>query len=152
MKWARAIATAGGAGYCPWAPGTAGSLVGWLIGYAAGTRLPFAWRLITWAIAVVMSVIASTATERQLKIHDPSVVVIDEVVGMWMVFALLPRLADSFWLGLMAFVLFRAFDVVKPPPLKWLARAPGGWGIVLDDLGAALYATAILTFLTRSLA
>ncbi len=138
------IATAGGVGYCPWAPGTAGSLVGWLFGYAAAMHLSFAWRLIAWAIAVVISVIASAVTERQLKKHDPSVVVIDEVVGMWMVFALLPRLAESLWMGLMAFALFRAFDVVKPPPLKWLARAPGGWGIVLDDLGAAFYTCFVL--------
>ncbi len=149
---ARLIATAGGVGNCPWAPGTMGSLVGWLVGYAAAVYQPPMWRWITWVVAALISVAASTLTERRLKIHDPSVVVIDEVVGMWMVFALLPRLAESLWLGLMAFALFRAFDVVKPPPLKWFARAPGGWGIVLDDLGAALYATVIVVFLTRSLA
>ena len=146
---ARLIATAGGAGYCPVAPGTAGSLVGWLIGFLAATHLPVGWRLPAWVAAVIISIIASTVAERQLGIHDPSVVVIDEVVGMWMVFILLPRAAESLLVSLAAFILFRTFDTIKPLPLRWLARAPGGWGIVLDDLGAAAYTCLIVAWLAR---
>ncbi len=141
---ARIIATAGGVGYAPKAPGTVGSLVGWLIGYAVAAHLPFAWRLITWAVAVVVGVIVSASTERQLGTHDPSIVVIDEVVGMWMVFVMMPAIAGSLTWSFLAFVSFRVFDILKPPPLKWLERAPGGWGIVFDDLGAGLYTYAMM--------
>lgn len=141
---AKLIATAGGVGYCPWAPGTAGSLLGWLIGWLAALHQPPMWRWLMWTAAVLIGVAASTRTERVLGRHDPSVVVIDEVVGMWMVLILLPREAHWLVVGVAAFVLFRAFDVVKPPPLRWFSRAPGGWGIVLDDLGAAVYTWLVL--------
>ncbi len=138
------LATAGGLGYLPAAPGTAGSALGLLIGLAVSGGLahavPLQAALLTAAIGAAVAV--STAAERLFNRHDPSCIVIDEVVGMWLTLALAPPLGPAGWL--LAFALFRLFDIVKPPPLRWLATRPGGWGIVLDDLGAALYTGLVM--------
>jgi phosphatidylglycerophosphatase A len=68
---------------------------------------------------------------------DPSIVVIDEIVGVWIALWMLPY---SFVVIALAFVAFRAFDIVKPPPARQLERIPNGWGIMLDDVAAGLYA------------
>lgn len=132
------LATAGGLGYLPAAPGTAGSALGLLLGLAG---LPPV--LLVGAIGLAVAV--STAAERVFARHDPPCIVIDEVVGMWLVVLLLPHFSDVNLLGkLFVFGLFRAFDILKPPPLKRLAKAPAGWGIVLDDIGAAVWTVAVL--------
>ena len=71
---------------------------------------------------------------------DPSAVVIDEVVGMWTALFLLPPGLPGV---VIAFTTFRAFDIVKPPPCAALERAPDGWGIMLDDLAAGVYANLV---------
>jgi hypothetical protein len=68
---------------------------------------------------------------------DPSIVVIDEIVGMWVSLLFLPA---SLPLSVAAFVAFRILDVVKPEPARWLERLPDGWGIMLDDVAAGIYA------------
>jgi phosphatidylglycerophosphatase A len=128
-----------------------GSLVGFAIGALAMWYQPVAWRLATLGIAIAVAIIASGAAERQMGQHDPGAVVIDEVVGMWAVLVFFPGPAPWPLAGVLAFLLFRAFDVFKPPPLKWLAMAPGGWGIVLDDLGASFYTWLSLSLLVRVL-
>lgn len=150
----RAIATVGFVGYAPVAPGTAGSLVGWIVGlilasvesapftpHATGVFLGVSAGIIG---CVLIGVLASGAVERHSGEHDPSYVVVDEFVGMWAVVQACPFVVLVPWLALASFVLFRFFDILKPPPLKWLARSPGGWGIMLDDLGASVYSAAIL--------
>jgi phosphatidylglycerophosphatase A len=141
-RLARLAATVGGLGYAPIAPGTAGSLAG----LAAGLLWqPEGVGLIPWiaaAAAFFLGVAASTRVERDLSALDPSCIVIDETVAMWMILLAVP--AASWHQALTAFVLFRFFDVVKPPPLKRLAKAPGGWGVMLDDIGAAVYTVAIV--------
>lgn len=156
---ARAIATVGFVGYVPVAPGTAGSLVGWLVGLvivsvssASFPQNASALVLGGWvglAACFVIGVVTSSAMERESGQHDPSYVVIDEYIGMWAVVLACPFVVFVPWLAGAAFVLFRIFDVTKPPPLKWLSRRPGGWGIMLDDLGASGYTVLILwlTFL-----
>ena len=151
-RLARALATVGGIGYLPKAPGTAGSLVGWLIGLlVCSSGFPQGCVLTLWLCAFLIGVAASTSTERTLKVHDPSCVVIDEMVGMWAVLMAVPRAQHLSWLSVIAFGVFRLFDVTKPPPLKHLARLPAGWGIMLDDLGASAYTCLVLTWLTRVL-
>jgi phosphatidylglycerophosphatase A len=76
--------------------------------------------------------------DRALGTHDNPRIVLDEVVGMWIAAAGLPREARP---ALLAFVLFRLFDSVKLPPYRWLERLPGGIGVVADDLGAGLVAS-----------
>lgn len=77
------------------------------------------------------------AAERHLKTHDDPRIVLDEVVGFWWAAAFLPR---TWTWALAAFAAFRVCDSLKPPPARQLERLPGGWGIVADDLGAALVA------------
>ena len=151
---AKLIATVGFLGYVPVAPGTAGSLVGWLVGLllvsaATGTLTPNPSALLAgmWvglAACCGVGVAASQIVERDSGERDPSAVVIDECVGMWAVILACPFVVDVQWMAVAAFVLFRLFDIAKPPPLKWLARRPGGWGIMLDDLGASGYTVLIL--------
>jgi phosphatidylglycerophosphatase A len=79
--------------------------------------------------------------DRRLGTHDNPRIVLDEVVGMWVAAAGLPR--EWRW-ALASFVLFRFFDSVKLPPYRWLERLPGGIGVVADDLGAGLVANLIV--------
>lgn len=151
---ARAVATVGFVGYAPVAPGSAGSLVGWVIGLilASVESAPFTPHATAVVLGVsagvivcfLIGVLASGTVERHAGEHDPSYVVIDECVGMWAVVQACPFVVLVPWLALASFVLFRLFDITKPPPLKWLARRPGGWGIMLDDLGASGYTVLIL--------
>jgi phosphatidylglycerophosphatase A len=139
---ALAIATAGGIGYVPFAPGTFGSL----IGLAVWAVLPQSALAQAIAIAVVFLVGAwsGTVAERHFKATDPGPVVIDEVLGMLVTLFLIP----VGWAGAFtAFVLFRAFDVVKPYPANRLELLHGGIGVMADDGMAAIYANLSLRVL-----
>jgi len=151
-----AIATCG-VGYFPIAPGTMGSMVGVLLflglwsielGRAATTGQVFALRLGLMLVATlavtIVGIWAATQTERRLQKKDPSIVVIDEVAGQMV--ALLPLMIwlPAWWRVLAAFILFRAFDIWKPYPVRRLEGLKGGTGIMADDLGAGVYAALIL--------
>jgi phosphatidylglycerophosphatase A len=84
-----------------------------------------------------LGVAAAGRTERAARRKDPSIVVIDEVVGMLVALWALPFRAGE---ALAVFLCFRLFDITKPFPLRRLEAQPGGWGIMLDDLVAGLYA------------
>lgn len=126
-----------GSGLSPKAPGTAGSLA----------ALPFAVPLVAlplWAGALVVflafwiGVYLCGATSKRLGVHDHGGIVWDEFVGMWLVLLFVPF--ELIW-WLAAFVLFRVFDVLKPWPILWLdRRVGGGFGIMIDDVLAAVYA------------
>jgi phosphatidylglycerophosphatase A len=89
------------------------------------------------------------AASRLLGRHDPGNIVWDEMVGFWLTVALLP-MTWSWWLA--GFAAFRLFDILKPWPIRWLdQRVPGGFGIMLDDAVAAVYALLILAALQRLL-
>ncbi len=148
--------TVGWVGYCPWAPGTFGSLVGLLLALAAyrGLPLPVAREGMIAAGLLLfcgVTLLYADGAEALFGRKDPPQVVSDEVAGMLLSVLLLPAL-DPRWqaaaLGA-GFLLFRLFDIVKPPPLRSLERLPGGWGILLDDLGAGLMANAALQLLLR---
>lgn len=141
------IATCFGAGYFPRAPGTAGSAVGLALVVAIG-RLPFVhlW-LVVWVAVVALGigavgVWAATTAEKHFGRVDPGEVVIDEVVGQMVTLLLQPDAAWQWFVG--GFILFRLFDVVKPYPARRLEHAPGGWGIMLDDVAAGMYGLASL--------
>jgi phosphatidylglycerophosphatase A len=139
---ANLIATLFGIGRLPSAPGTWGSAMalplGWALRYYFG---PFA---VPIAIVVVF-VIGWWAASAYVKItgeDDPGAVVIDEVVGQWIVMISAPPTVIGFGI---AFLLFRVFDVLKPFPINWLDRhIKGGFGIMLDDVLAGIYAFAVL--------
>jgi len=141
------IATAGGAGYFPIAPGTAGSLVGVAVVVGLG-RLPLhRFAAITVLAAASLAIFAlgvwaAGEAEKFFGRTDPGQVVVDEVVGQMLTFLLRPHATWKWLVG--GFLLFRAFDIVKPFPARQAERIPRGWGIMLDDVVAGLYGMAVL--------
>ncbi len=103
------------------------------------------WALIAGIVlTIALGVPAATIAARESGRKDPGFVVIDEVTGQWI--ALLGSPAD--WKhGLIALVLFRLFDITKPPPARQLEALPEGWGIVFDDVAAGLYAWGVAAIL-----
>ncbi len=132
------LATLGPVGYVPLAPGTAASLVAGLAWLAVPSDLRF-WLATLLPLVAFVGIAAAGEVARCEAKTDPPEVVIDEAVGMWLTLALAPR---GMLAAAAAFLAFRAFDVVKPFPVGRLERLAGGWGIVADDLAAALYAGA----------
>ena len=137
------VATGGFAGYAPVAPGTIGSIIG----------LPLAWvlwwvpspavRLLTVVALLLVGIpICGSAAQQLGGEKDPSAVIYDEIAVMPVV--LFGIEMSNPWAVLSGFVLFRVFDVLKPPPCRWLEQLPQGSGILADDLMAALYARAVL--------
>jgi len=139
------LATWFGCGYFPWGPGTAGSLAAVLIAVGLHTYLG-AGRM-TLAVLVIIFLLpgiwASSRTARVLKIEDPSIVVVDEVLGQWL--TLLGASTLNWKTFLAAFLLFRLFDIWKPWPIRRLENLPEGTGIVVDDLGAGVYGAIVLS-------
>ena len=139
-KLAVLLATFFGAGYSPVAPGTAGSL--------AAIAIAFFLRLPPWQYAVLAALLflpavwAADVTARTLHKKDPGLVVVDEVIGQWIALAGAPALTWQTYLA--AFLLFRLFDIWKPPPVRQLESLPGGWGINADDVMAGVYAALVL--------
>lgn len=158
---ALAVATCG-VGYIPLAPGTCGSLVG--IGVYALLRALFlkflfsigaqnqwnllhvAYGLVTLELLAVCAVAlagvwAASRTERLSGEKDPGIVVVDEVAGQMIALVPVPLALDSaWWTAILAFMLFRLFDIIKPYPCRQLERLPSGLGIMADDIVAGVYA------------
>lgn len=141
---ALALATVGGAGYSPVAPGTAGSLVAVLILWLA--PLSRAGLVVFFLTVTVAGLWAAHRAERLLGAKDPGVIVIDEVAGMTLSVLALPLTPAVLATG---FVLFRFFDIVKPPPAGWSQRLAGGLGVMVDDLIAGFYVLVVLALLRR---
>jgi phosphatidylglycerophosphatase A len=137
---ATVLATGFGSGYAPFAPGTAGSALGLLLFWPL-QRLPLSEQALVTAALFLVGVAAATHVARRVGIEDPSIVVWDEVIGMWVSLMALPFRPLTMALG---FVLFRIMDVVKPYPARDLERLPGGWGIMADDVMAGIYANLVL--------
>ena len=139
------IATFFGIGHLQPGSGTWASAVTIGLWWAAGIWLPSAW-LVPVAIAVsalvtLIGIPPSTVVARESGIEDPGFVVIDEVAGQMIALIGVP----VNWKYMLAgFILFRSFDIVKPFPLRRLEALPGGTGIMMDDVGAGLYALALL--------
>lgn len=134
------IATGFGVGWFPKAPGTAGSLLGLLLWWPA-LFLSLPLYLVLVAVALVVGIKVSTQASLELGLADPPMVVWDEVVGMGV--ALLGA-SGGWWSLWAAFGLFRFFDIVKPYPIQRLERLPHGYGIMLDDVLAGVYAALCL--------
>ncbi|HZU26445.1 MAG TPA: phosphatidylglycerophosphatase A [Bryobacteraceae bacterium] len=142
------VATWFGCGYAPVGPGTAGSAAAVLIAWAAAHWFRFApaWLLLWVVVVSIAGIPAATAVARAVAKKDPGLVVVDEVAGQWLTLAAAP--VFSWQACLAAFLLFRLFDIWKPPPVRQLERLPEGAGIVADDLMAGAYG-AILLLLMR---
>jgi phosphatidylglycerophosphatase A len=144
--WAWLIGTFFGAGLLKPGPGTYGSIAAVLLWYAAAHILhpaPIALAsgtAITAIIATLIGIPAATIVARESGREDPGHVVIDEVAGQLIALIAIP--AD--WRhAALSLLLFRAFDILKPPPIRQFERLPAGTGIMLDDVAAGLFALAI---------
>ena len=165
--FALAFATCG-VGYFPVAPGTLGSLVGaaiylstweWIYelleANASQRRLsllyistPLLASMLLLIVLVTMTGIwAASRAEKLLQKKDPSIVVIDEVAGQMIALLSVQFWSPTWWSILSAFILFRAFDIWKPYPIRRLEALESGLGIMLDDVAAGLYAAVANTIL-----
>lgn len=143
--WAFLVATWFGLGTLRPGPGTWASAVAALMWWAVATMIPSAWHAIILvvliAIAVVTGIRAATMVARASGEKDPQMVVIDEVAGQWISLLFAPLTWKTVLLG---FILFRGFDILKPPPVRQLERLPEGTGIVADDLAAGGLALVVM--------
>ena len=146
---ARILAFGFGAGLAPVAPGTVGTLAAWPLGWLIGGLVapaPFAAAL---AVAFLIGIWACELTGRALGVADHRAMVWDEMVAFLLVLAIVPRHLG--WQAA-AFVLFRFFDIAKPPPIRWLeSRMHGGFGVMFDDILAAGYTLLVLAVANRLL-
>jgi phosphatidylglycerophosphatase A len=139
------VATAGGAGYVPVAPGTAGSAVG-LVLYLLTTHWTLGVQIALFAVLAIVGVWASGVAAKHFGREDPGEVVIDEVAGQ-----LLTCVGTGVaWPGaVVGFLLFRVLDIVKPWPAAQFEHLPGGLGIMADDLMVAVYGNVLLHLAMR---
>lgn len=146
--WASAIATFFGFGRLKPGPGTWASAVAALIWFAISRRIATNFQnLVLGALIVIVIAVgipAATAIARTSGLKDPQIVVIDEVAGQWIALLLTPVTWKTLLVG---FILFRGFDILKPPPVRQLERLPEGTGIVVDDIAAGLYSLLVMQLL-----
>jgi phosphatidylglycerophosphatase A len=137
---ARLIATGFYTGYAPKAPGTAGSLFGLFLYWAIpGSKSVYS--LVGIALIFFTGVWAANQVEKETKVHDNQIIVIDEIVGMLITVALFEK--TLIWL-VVGFLLFRFFDIMKPFPAKSSEKIPHGWGVMMDDVIAGIYSALSL--------
>jgi phosphatidylglycerophosphatase A len=138
--WYHVLGTFGFTGHSPFASGTVGSAAAlalyWVLPFTDnGTILSLC--ALTF---LFLGLPAATALENRHG-DDPSLVVVDEAVGMWIAVAFLPKI---WWVALGAFFLFRIFDIFKPAPARQFDNMRGGGGIMMDDVIAGLYANIVM--------
>ncbi|NPV38272.1 Phosphatidylglycerophosphatase A [Brevinematales bacterium NS] len=132
-------------GYFPFMPGTFGSLVGVFL-FIVLAPLGF-WFYGIWLLLLLLAIPITTYAEKHLyQAKDPGVIVIDEILGMMATLFTFPFHGDleSWRYVIMGFLLFRLFDITKPTPIASLQKIHGGFGVMIDDLFAALYANILL--------
>ena len=140
------IACGLGSGLSPWASGTVGTLLAWLLYPLLRLAMPeplyFAAFLL---LAFAYGVLACERTGRALGVADHGAIVWDEIVPFWCVLFFAP--ATLPW-QLAAFLLFRFFDIVKPAPANWFdQKMKNGFGVMMDDLVAAAYSVLVIYLL-----
>ena len=147
MFW-KIIGSGFGSGYSPFAPGTAGTLVGCILLWVIQCFLPFyfsgdrAWIGLLFLILVFFFLGVKSANELEAEWgHDPSKIVIDEIVGVWIAMLFIPVTLTNLAI---AFVLFRIFDIWKPLGIRQMEKLDGGWGVMMDDVVAGIYALLML--------
>lgn len=145
------LGTGFGLGMAPVAPGTFGSLLGPPLAWGLQTAGLVPWTWPYWAVAVPLMALGGPICGKAAKhfhAKDPGCVVYDEIVAFLLVFAAVPV---TWTTAIAGFLLFRLFDITKPWPARALEHLPGGWGILMDDLAAGVYAGIVLWGATRIL-
>lgn len=139
----RFVATCCYVGYAPCCPGTVASALTMLFWFFI-PNMSMGMQVIFLALSFPIAVWSAGMVEKQEKVHDPSCAVIDEFIGMGVTLFAVPKI---WWLYLIAFALFRFFDILKPFPIRQVEYLfCGGMGIVLDDFIAGIFARIILGF------
>lgn len=134
-------------GYAPVAPGTAGSLVGLVVVWLFRDT-PLFFKLALCAFLGGVGVWASQQAGRHFRVADSPHIVIDEIVGMMITMVAIP--VTRYWL-VIGFLLFRFFDIVKLPPANLAdQKLKNGWGVMLDDVAAGVFANIVLHLMLRS--
>lgn len=136
-----ALATVGGAGFFPIAPGTVGSAVGVVI-YLATRHWAWPMQLALLVGITLVGIWGADMTAKALNREDPGPVVIDEVAGQLVT---LFMTGAGLYGAIIGFFVFRVFDIIKPPPARQLEDLPGGVGIMADDLMAGVYGWLVVT-------
>ena len=139
------IGTFLGLGYAPIASGTVASAAAAILWWYVAP-VPAGHQWLVSAIIVVVGIWTSHVVAKQVKDEDPHIVVIDEVAGMWLALAGVPHTLP---VVLVAFGLFRLFDIGKWTPMKQLERLHGGFGIMMDDVAAGLISRALLALILK---
>lgn len=137
------IGTGFGSGFWPWGPGTAGAIVATAAWFGLSHLLTGSQLVVAVAVLIVVFTALGTWATHKLMPYwgdDPSRVVVDEMVGVWMPLLL----ADDWWSALIALVLFRFFDIVKPLGIRALDRRHGAFWVMADDLLAGIYSAIVL--------
>ena len=139
--WATVIATSFGAGFSPLGPGTMGTLTAIPMAWAVTKDGPWAFLVATLVITAIGTV-AADAFQNAHGTDDDQRIVVDEVAGYFVTLLLVPHTATHL---VLAFALFRLFDIWKPWPVRLIDRTvEGGWGVMADDLAAGVYAALCL--------
>lgn len=129
-----------GLGYLKRGPATAGAVAGAVIFYFI--QPIHVWVIVMILVAVfLLGVCGSSLISKEEKVKDPQYIIIDEVVGCWVALLFLPASLLIYGLGTL---LFRVLDKTKILGIKEVERLPGGWGIMLDDVVAGIYANIII--------
>lgn len=135
------LGTGFGSGYCPLAPGTAGTVVGVFFFWCFSKFSPLLY-LLTLASFIFLSAWIAEGAEKFFQQNDAQTIVIDEITGFLVTMLWIPFTVINVGIG---FLIFRILDILKPYPAGWIDRnLAGGWGIVLDDVAAGIYANLIL--------
>jgi phosphatidylglycerophosphatase A len=133
-----------GSGLAPKAPGTFGTLAA-IPPYLLMTLLPVSGYLLVVVVAAVLGIYLCGRTARDMGVHDHPGIVWDEFVGFWITMLFVP--VQWYWI-LAGFALFRLFDIWKPWPIRVVdQKVEGGFGIMLDDVLAGIYALLVLQLL-----
>jgi phosphatidylglycerophosphatase A len=143
----KAIATALGAGYSPIAPGTCGTAVTVPLAFALAALPVWQYSLVL-ALVIAAGIWAADRADQAWGTHDAQRIVIDEVAGYLITMTFVAR--DRLVPLLVGFVVFRVFDIVKPPPIRWLDQhVEGGFGVMIDDVAAGVLGMVTMIALDR---
>jgi phosphatidylglycerophosphatase A len=131
-------------GHSPFIPGTLGSLAGLLIYFVVKDKFPiYAFSI---GFLFTLGMLFSAEAEKIYKRKDAQMIVIDEACGMMLSLFLVPY---NIWIALLGFLLFRIFDILKPPPARAIEKFSGSFGVMFDDIIAAIYTNFILQIVAR---
>ena len=147
------LATLGGIGLVPLAPGTAGSIFGWILFIILSHYVGMCTFLILIGVVIILAVISSGKASKDLVEKDHKSIVIDELAGIWVamypvIFIASTQYERSLY-AILALIFFRLFDIFKPCPISYIDKNfKNGLGIVLDDLIAGIYSAIFAVSIT----